>query len=1052
MAGKRINANDRKILGALNRGITKREELVNATGLSEMQVRRSLEKLISSDYRLVKRIRKGHYQLTAEGRKRQEEEKAESDKMLHIGEDFSGKINSYIKDKVPIAFQSVIRLILCEMHSRQSPEIFDNPAHLSGYSSIILAGDPKTMKSPTIEVICKMTGLNFEEHRFVVGATRRETIGGWENLAGKGLTFIPSSWVKKKIIILEDFGDIIKRRDTREGVLILAHGDRSFRRGEQEIPQHCVPFMTFNTRKKTISENIEEIETILGAEYVKRSIVVNVNSFAASLEDAPILTRKMLKSVPRLNLNAFPIKKTELTDEEFEFMYNIFKKATILEKRKLFDERSIGRRILSRYALSKNENIIDSILQTCMDELRRLQTLNITVENWRSELINSWKEARPEDLKLKRIWEEEDRRIEKTKEKETEERKRSVEEIEREKDRKFNEEAAFNAEYVRELDKLKKVLLDSKGIPDFINRRSSLNNEYQGFKKGKLKEKFRQLKRRVLYWGKELGPYRIKYKENQERIKKEIEERQSIIKELRNLKADLHSLTGYDSEDRLWRDITKDLRSDIRGVIEQNKGLSFNDLRHFFAETRLKKVKFFFSKEIEELKKKLNPFVEKHEQEAMQEIGDLDVCVLLIENIDSIETIEVDIASAKENILPNVDKLVISLKEKIRQKEEAERRYAELEAIVTKRRLAIEKEKGKLSEELKKPLSWEDYDEVERLERNKIRYYLDRKTFDKKALNNIVELAVNYLRKWNIVNDQDLIDFRNFRKTNILKDLEDPEKSIDVMQFKEVLIARLNQMEEEKKEKFHKQWKVLDEEEQKLQSPLFYIITDKGVIRANFLGEKEDKMLHFRFEDDKIWLLTKEGEWTVQTKIEYGGKLFPFISKKESTVVVQTNEGEREISKNQIFCYVYRYKGPKPIEEEGWKREELDEARKRHEEKQKAELSRTMADITEALKSKPTEEKKDKPQATTELKEEITRTTPTPIIPSPRRRAPSGKPTGREVNESELSLEPETTPNHQNYHKGQKVRIMDEGIDTYTIQLEDGKEITVSKKEVTQAK
>ena len=124
-----INANDEKILSALKAGITKRQELVRATKLSKMQVRRSLEKLTSVDYRLVKRIRKGHYELTEEGQKRERKQQAKSDKMLHIGEDFSGKISSYIKNKVPMGFQSLMRSILCEMHSRQNEEIFNNPAH-----------------------------------------------------------------------------------------------------------------------------------------------------------------------------------------------------------------------------------------------------------------------------------------------------------------------------------------------------------------------------------------------------------------------------------------------------------------------------------------------------------------------------------------------------------------------------------------------------------------------------------------------------------------------------------------------------------------------------------------------------------------------------------------------------------------------------------------------------------------------------------------------------------------------------------------------------------
>lgn len=507
----RINANDEKILSALKAGITKRQDLVRATKLSKMQVRRNLEKLTSIDYRLVKRIRKGHYELTEEGQKRERKQQAKSDKMLHIGEDFLGKISSYIKNKVPVGFQSPMRLMLCEMHSRQSPEIFDNPAHASGYSSVILVSEPKLMKSPIIEAICKMRGLNFEELKFVVGATKRETIGEWKNLPDKGMTFIPAPQLNKEIVILEDFGDILKRKDTREGVLILAHGDRSFRKGEQIIPQHCVPFITFNTRTETISENINEIERILGTEYIKRSILVNANFFASSLEDSPILTRKMLSKIPRLNFNAFPVEKTKLTDKEFGFMYNILKKATISKKRKLYDERSIGRRILSRYALSKNENIIDSIFQTCIDELARLETLNVTVEDWRAELIKHWKQARPDNLELKKIWQEEEKRIKESEKKEAEKQKERLEEIEKEKDKKLNEEVVFNADYKRELDKMKRLLLDSKGIPDFINRRTSLNKEYQDFKKGNWTEKFKQLKRRVLYWERDLEPYKIKH-------------------------------------------------------------------------------------------------------------------------------------------------------------------------------------------------------------------------------------------------------------------------------------------------------------------------------------------------------------------------------------------------------------------------------------------------------------------------------------------------------------------------------------------------------------
>ena len=602
---KPINLNDKKILNVLAGGTFKREKIIKITKLSPTQVKRGLKKLTYRDYTLVRRIRKGHYQLTEEGIKKQREEQAKSDRMLRIGEDFLGKISSYIKNKVPTGFQSLMRSILCEMHSRQSKEIFDDPAHASGYSSVILTGEPKTMKTPIIEATCKITGESFEEHKFVVGATKRETIGGWENLPDKGQTFVPASWVNKNIIILDDFGDIIKRRDTREGVLILAHGDRTFRRGEQIIIQHCVPFITFNTRTKTISENIDEIEKILGAEYVKRGMVINVNFFAASLQNSAILTRKMLRSVPRLNIRAFPVKKKELTDEEFEFMYNILKKATIPEKRKLFDERSIGRRVLSRYALSKNQNIIDSIFQTCIDELDRLQTLEVTREGWNSELINHWKQARPDNLELKKIWEEEETRKKKIEEEEREEREKREKKVEKEEDRKFDEEADFNAEYSKELDKLKKLLSDSKQIPDFKNRGISLNKEYQNFKKGNWREKFKQLKRRVLSWGKAIQPYKIKYEEEQNKIKREKEEKENTIKELKK---------KYRTIEKLFQTYAKLTGGTAKEHNQQNKRYLeslLSDMNKANDINALSSIESKIQKDIEDV----NTWIEKKETE-----------------------------------------------------------------------------------------------------------------------------------------------------------------------------------------------------------------------------------------------------------------------------------------------------------------------------------------------------------------------------------------------------------------------------------------------------
>ena len=108
----------------------------------------------------------------------------------------------------------------------------------------------------------------------------------------------------------------------------------------------------------------------------------------------------------------------------------------------------------------------------------------------------------------------------------------------------------------------------------------------------------------------------------------------------------------------------------------------------------------------------------------------------------------------------------------------------------------------------------------------------------------------------------------------------------------------------------------LEEKEKSLKPPLYYLRTDKRLIRVrHYLGEKEDQRLHFKLEDGRVWNAPKGKGWTVHTKIDYGGELLAFISEKGSTIVVQINEGEREISKDQVFCYIYEYKGPEPTKQ-----------------------------------------------------------------------------------------------------------------------------------------
>jgi len=430
----RIDQIDEEILLALKDSPRKLKE-IGLLVKSPRIAKRRIEKLLK--YGFVRRISQGIYGLDSKG-KDYIKRRTLSDEMLSIGQDLWDKVSAFIIDKVPSeAYQAVIRLILSCMKAKQS-EIFD---HFSGaWPGVILAGMPKTLKSPLGELICEMTGLDPEKQKYVLHMTTKGELGGRSHqVKGGQWTFKPSRWFNEPFVILDELDKILKK-DTTNTALYLAHGDRTFRIGEQIITNHCVPFITLNTHTETVSETVQKIKAVVGREYIKRCITVNVDYLAPYLEDIAIRARKVFKAIPRLNLKAFPVKKTELTDQEFELTCKFLKEATRPDKGEFFDERSVEILILGRYALSKNRDIIGTIYQTCWDRLLCLETLGVTKEGWRESFRKKWKEyISIEQPKVLEQLEKEDKR-EKERKKKIE---RTREEIVRQKAEKIEESLLF---------------------------------------------------------------------------------------------------------------------------------------------------------------------------------------------------------------------------------------------------------------------------------------------------------------------------------------------------------------------------------------------------------------------------------------------------------------------------------------------------------------------------------------------------------------------------------------------------------------------------------
>jgi len=416
----RIDEIDEEILLALKDG-EKTLEDIGALVKSPRVAKRRIQKLLK--YGFVKRIRRGIYGLDSKG-KRYIEKRTLSDKALSIGQDLWQKVSTFIIDKVPSeVYQAVVRLTLSEMRAKQS-ELFTNLKNQfsAGWSGPLLAGKPKAIKTPVGEVICKIVGLDPEEQKFPITGTKSEFGVPHQNEGGVW-KYRPSPWHKEPIAIIDDWHRIINK-DARDTALSLARGNRTFKRYGEKFTNQVVPFIALNTHTNTIPETTEKIIKEIGEEDVKRLIVVNVDYLAPYLEDVAILTREMLRGVPRLNFKAFPIKKKELIDKEFNFMCHLLKESTKEKKGEFFDERSVEILILGRHALAKNRDIIGTIYQTCWDRLLCLETLEVTKEGWRESFRKKWKEyvsiEQPKVLeevkKEEKREEERERKIKKAKE------------------------------------------------------------------------------------------------------------------------------------------------------------------------------------------------------------------------------------------------------------------------------------------------------------------------------------------------------------------------------------------------------------------------------------------------------------------------------------------------------------------------------------------------------------------------------------------------------------------------------------------------------------
>ena len=880
----RIDEIDEEILLALKDG-EKTLKGIGALVKSPRIAKRRIQKLLK--YGFVKRIRRGIYGLDSKG-KRYTQKQILSDKALFIGEDLWQKVSTFIIDNVPTeVYQAVVRLTLSEMRAKQS-ELFTNLENQfsAGWSGPLLAGQPKAMKTPVGELICKTQGLDPEEQKFPITGTKSEF--GYPYQEGGVWKYRPSPWHKEPIVLIDDWHRIINK-DARDTALSIARGNRTFKRYGEKFINQVVPFIALNTHTHTIPETTEKIIKEIGEEDVKRLIVVNVDYLAPYLEDAAILTRKMLRGVPRLNFKAFPIKKKELIDKEFNFMCHLLKESTKEDKRGFFDERSVEILTLGRHALAKNRDIIGTIYQTCWDRLLCLETLEVTKEGWRESFRKKWKEY---------VSIEQPKVLEEVKKEEKREEERGKK-IKKAKERGVQQEAE-QLKKRRSFQKSRDSLIAKlKNLRDNLPRKKRWQNKLFPFRKDieRLVDEMEGIRD-----PQKLEKYRLIYPELEK-------EQKELLGEIKEIEDKEHKLK---EEEEARQDTLKKRKAILKEKIKDCEKLFILWLKKVGAEP----------KDIQEGKKMFISL--SSETEKAKDIESLDPIELKVEDIKKITNNGISSFEERE--------------EKKRQEEE-DRNQARKEQNQIQRQVnKLQKEKRKIEEQLNKELFRKNnLPSLERALFETLEGYKERKTVPTNNLTLFFEKLglIKKMKSWYAIpglnKGRTFLDvfwqsyFNKFGEVLPYEIYWAADGQVyplnyfqhwDWDQVKGFIQIRINQLRDKavkkRKKELSEQWDALDKKERRLKPLLYYIRTDRRLIRVKYWEEKEEQRLHFEFEDGQKRNVPKGKKWTVHTKIDYGGELFPFISKKGSIIVVQTNEGEREISEDQIFCYIYEYKEPEP--------------------------------------------------------------------------------------------------------------------------------------------
>lgn len=565
-----LKEEDSRVLRRLSSEKYKRSQLVNRSGLSDSQVRYSLQRLIKIGF--AKRKGKGFYVKTPQGfefEKKRElplELTFDNPKLVKV-------INRFPTQGHRTFFWFWLSAIIAKKYLLQT-ELFKD--YNPGFVVIGFTGE---IKSLIASVMCKVLGLSPEAEyiRDVITATKKEILGRKYPI-GKGDYRLKASPYFSRIAVCFDEIDKAPDKGVWQAILYYLNGKREFEEEHTLITNKSIVLVSMNPSFKWK----------IPPEYLRRCFLLDTRPFGLDPRELVDIGEDISHSkVPRVSIDSLKADIIHLDKEDLRLLKDLlFEGLRGKDEYRLVNPSILEKVILGWLILTGTHDKRYAIYWAVEGYLTLLQTQGATKEGWRRVLREKWGAYRAgKDPKFEREW------VKEGKEREDQDRviadSKKREEVERV--AKRDKRDILIRDWSGEDMKARKMRADLKLITGTGKDIAVITDHLEKHRTNKTPERLAEYREGNQFYQKLVDARLQKYREKVAQVRRDKEskklakeERKAILRELDQMASELY---------QNWRgnEEAQALKGMIRGAIKAQGVEPLWQLREWLGEARQKR-------------------------------------------------------------------------------------------------------------------------------------------------------------------------------------------------------------------------------------------------------------------------------------------------------------------------------------------------------------------------------------------------------------------------------------------------------------------------------